>query len=496
MAHAGTPTQARIVLLLASTGCALTVLDTNVVGTILPMIGEQLQAGFSGMEWVITSYVLAFASLLLPAGTLADKFGRKRTFLFGITVFGIASIACGAAPTITTLIAARAVQGIGAACLIAPALAIIANRFTDHEERTHAWAFWGTAMGLTMTLSPLIGGWIGVTFGWRMAFYLNAPICLALVVLVPANVNESRDPTPRRLDLAGIALFVLGMLGITAALIQGANTGWHERGVLACAIMGAVFLAAFVAVEAIQQQPMLDIRLLKVPALMGAVVAMLAYAASAQVMASLLPLYLQGSTGASPLAAGAMMLPFALAMLVFPAVGRRLARRYASYQLLAAGLLLSALGNGWLAMVARNTSGTGWPLFAAMAVLGAGGGLLNGETQKAVMVHVPPERSGMASGISTTARFSGILVGFSVLGAAIAQSVRGTIDAQPHPGLMVTESMKASVVAGDFKALAGLPRESLTTLRLDFAHGFSAAFITAALAAGMATVVVWRTRHR
>lgn len=193
-----------LVMLTASTGCALTVLDTNVAAIILPTIAREFRASFADIEWVISTYVLCFASLLLPAGAIADRFGRRRVYLIGIATFTVASLLCGLAPSASALYSARALQGISAAFLLAPALAIIGHSFHDPEARNRAWAIWGSIMGLTMVIAPIIGGVIASALGWRWAFYINVPICALLGVAVVIFVNESKDSAARKLDPVGI----------------------------------------------------------------------------------------------------------------------------------------------------------------------------------------------------------------------------------------------------------------------------------------------------
>lgn len=488
------------VLLIGSWGCAMTVFDTNVVGIVLPTIARDLNASFADIEWVISAYVLCFASLLLPAGSIADRFGRKRVFLGGIALFALASLACGLASSASPLYLARALQGVGAAFLLAPALAIIGHAFHDESERARAWALWGGIMGLTMVVSPLIGGIINTFFGWRWAFIVNVPICAALATCVLQTIDESRDPTPRTLDFPGIALFAATMFSLTWALILGPANGWTSAAVLSRALAGVGLLALFRAVERKRPHPMLDLTLFRSWPFVGAIVAMFAYAASAQVMASLLPLFLQNARGDGALAAGIAMLPFALAMLVLPQVGRKLARLLESYQILTLGLLVVACGNAVI-MVAAH-SGSHPVLIAGMTILGSGGGLLNGETQKAVMSAVPRDRAGMASGISTTARFSGILLGFSGLGAVLAGGVHTAIsEAMTHANLHVVSGFADRIVAGDFeRATAMYPRPLsgvLTSIAAaGYAEGFSHAFALATLVAAIASTVVFAAMRR
>jgi EmrB/QacA subfamily drug resistance transporter len=478
------------VLLAASTGCAMTVLDTNVVGIVLPTIASDLGARFADIEWVISSYVLCFASLLLPAGAIADRFGRRRVFLGGIVFFGLASLLCGLAGSALTLCGARALQGIGAAFLLAPALAIIGHTFHGDAERNRAWAIWGGMMGLTMALSPIIGGVIAFALGWRWAFFINAPICALLGLAVLLSIEESRDKQAGAPDPAGIFLFATSMFGLTVGLINGQDRGWISVPALAGFGVGICGIAAFVAVERAQPRPMLDLGLFRLPRFFGAVLAMFAYAACAQVMASLLPQFLQTGLGRSPLEAGFAMLPFALAMLLFPYVGRWLGRSMVSYKLLVLGLCVVATGNALTSLGARLDAG---PLIAmGMSVLGAGGGLLNGETQKAIMSEIPRDRAGMASGISTTSRFSGILLGFALLSGVLSTVTRVNL---AHSASGPIAGFADAVASGDLQAaLNGLttPARALiiAEARVAYAGGFSSALAVAAVGAALAALVV------
>jgi len=475
------------ILLTASTGCAMTVLDTNIVAIVLPTIARDFGASFAEVEWVVSTYVLCFASLLLPAGAVADRFGRRRVFLLGIAVFALASLLCGLAPSAAALYLARAFQGVGAAFLLAPALAIIGHSFHGEAERNRAWAIWGGMMGLTMVLAPIIGGLIAHALGWRWAFHVNVPICAALA-FAASFIEESRDENARRLDPAGILFFAATMFGLTWGLINGQAHGWMSTAALSGFAAGTCSLLSFILVESRQERPMLDLHLFRNPRLVGGVWAMFAYAACAQVMASLLPLFLQNGLGRAPLEAGFAMLPFALAMLVFPHIGRLFGRHIGSTGILTAGLTVVALGNaltGWGAALES------WPVIAAgMLVLGSGGGLLNGETQKAIMSVVPRERAGMASGISTTARFSGILLGFAVLSAVLATSVRSLLlpTGCLEKACRRSPAFVEAVVAGDLpQAVLGLTGPELdraiAQARTAYAMGFSTMLITAALIA-------------
>ncbi len=485
------------VLLTASTGCAMTVMDTNIVAMVLPTIARDFGASFADIQWVVSAYVLCFASLLLPAGAISDRFGRKRVFLCGITTFILASLLCGLAPSPQMLYLARAFQGVGAAFLLAPALAIIGHTFHREAERNRAWAIWGGVMGLTMVLSPVLGGFIDHYLGWRWAFFVNIPICAALGLAVVLFITESHGEAERRLDPAGIVLFTTAMFGLTWGLVQGQSQGWTTLVSLAGFVIGICALLAFIRVEGIQRQPMLDVRMFRDPRLVGGVWAMFAYATCAQVMASLLPLLLLNGLGRAAVVAGFSMLPFALAMLAFPYVGRFLARFLSSPQILVLGLSVTGMGNLMAGLGAQTAS---WALIMpGMVLIGSGGGLLNGETQKAIMSVVPRERAGMASGLSTTARMSGILLGFAVLSGILATMIRAIMMGRCDGAqACATAPVQAdAIAAGDWPQLlsglaAGAQTDALEQARLVFSQGFSYALFTAGAFALISALVIHR----
>lgn len=465
----------------------MTVLDANVIGLVLPSITRDLQSGFGEAEWVVGGYGLAFAALLLPAGSIADRFGRRRMLSIGIVAFALASLACGLAPNVLALTFSRVVQGVGAAFLLAPALATLGHAYRDEAERSRAWATWGGIMGLAMVVSPLVGGLIAALAGWRFAFLLNLPLCAMLFVATRRWVGESCDADRSRLDLPGFVLFAAGMLGVTWALIASAHADISAAVVAASGAAGLALLGAFVAIERRSARPMLDLSLFGSLPFTGAVCAMFAYAATAQVMASLLPLLLQNGRGLSVLSAGLAMMPFAVAMLILPHVGRRLSVRLGSRAMLALGLGVTVAGNLALALAAGGRSAVGLAL--AMAVLGSGGGLLNGETQKAIMAAIPAARAGMGSGLSTTARFSGILIGFTSLGAVLAATLRRIAD---RTG--ITANVAAQIASGDAQHAASEPLRLLA--QGVYSQAFAAVFLAAAGVAAVSALFVWWSMGR
>lgn len=488
---------ARFTLFTASAVCALIILDTNIVAVSLPSIARDLSGSFADIEWVVSAYLLAFAAALLPAGSLADRFGRRRMLQLGLGLFGLVSLACGAAPTLMFLDLARAAKGLGAALLLTAALAAIGHRFHEPEERLRAWAFWGACMGATITFAPLLGGLIASTLGWRWIFYINLPLVGVLSIMVRRSIEESRDSAAARLDPFGSLTFA-GALGyLIWALIDANRVGWDSAPTLGRLVIAAFLFFLFVLVERNQSRPMIDLQLMRSGRFIGALLGMFAYAACAQVMMTLLPLYLQNGLQLPALAAGAGMLPFALAMLLTPRLGMRLSARLGSARVFALGLLLVGLGNLLCSAAAAYGGYTRFAL--ASLVLGAGAGLLNGDTQKNIMACVPRERTGMASGLSTTTRFGAIVLAIGVLGGILAsrsgQLLREAVSGVAPGQLDKVGDMATRVAAGDLPAALAVVdpslRDTLAPLaRQAFVGGFEAVLTSAGVAALVFAVVV------
>jgi EmrB/QacA subfamily drug resistance transporter len=487
----------RLTLLTASAVCSLIVLDTNIVAVTLPSIARDLGANFADIEWVVSAYMLAFAALLLPAGSLADRFGRQKTLMWGLGIFILASLGCGAAPNALFLDIARAIKGVGAALLLTSALASIGHTFHDEAERAKAWAFWGGCMGVAMTAAPTLGGLITEYVGWRWIFYLNLPVGLFLMYMVWRAVPESRDAQAARLDPWGSLAFSASLLCLIWGLIEANRIGWNNPFTYARLIGGALLLGLFVVIERMQQRPMIDLQLFRHPRFIGALLGMFAYAACAQVMMTMLPFYLQNGLSFTAVSAGLGMLPFAVTMLIFPRIGARLTGRISPANMMAIGLTLVGIGN-LLSAWAVNSGGY-LPFALAIAVTGAGAGLLNGDTQKNIMACVPRERTGMASGMSTTMRFSAVMLAIGVYGALLA----GHTEQQLHMGLSTqapalleqSKDVASRVVAGDMSAAMSLVPEATRALiepvaRHAFVAGFSLLLWVAGLAALLGALVV------
>jgi EmrB/QacA subfamily drug resistance transporter len=484
-------------LLTASLISSLIMLDSNIVAVALPAIERALHADFADVQWVISAYVLTYAALLLAAGNFADRYGRRLAMVIGLAIFAIASAACGVAPGIVPLNLARAAQGIGGALLLTSSLAVIGHAF-EGAERSRATAFWGASLGIALAIGPVLGGAITSLAGWRWLFLVNVPASAILIGTTFRTIPESRDADAQDLDFPGIVTFSLGLGLLIWALIDGNALGWRSPMMVARLVGAAALFAGFVVGERRLPRPMVDLSLFKRRSFLAAVLAMLGYGASAQVMVFLLPQLLQNAYGFSALVAGLAMLPFALPMVFAPRVTGALAARYTSRLLLTGGLLTSAVGNLGFGII--SWSGAGYAGFAAaMLVAGAGAGLLNGQTVKALQAAVPPERAGMASGLASTTRFIGILVSIAILGAVLANVVEARFRAMaPHAGIPaamagVAATHTAAGTLADFQSTLPLSiRASVGAVGMRaFAQGFGIAALIAAALAAAAAALTW-----
>ncbi len=483
-------TRKLLILLCVSVPSFMLNLDANIVAVSLPSIAHSLKADFASIEWVISAYTLAFASLVLPAGMLADRYGRKIILLCGLSLFTLASFLCGAAPSATVLNAARGLQGVGAALQLSAALATLSHEFRG-AERARAFAFWGSVIGVGITLGPVAGGLITQTFGWQWAFYINIPVGIAVIVGVLYVVQDSKDPHATGVDLPGSISFTAALFFLTLALISGNHEGWDSRMVLSEFAASAVLFVVFLIVEIKQLRPMLDLRFFLRPTYIGANITGFVYAASLLTMLTFLPLYFQGGLGFDPQNAGLLMLPMAVPLFVVPrVVAKYLTHLWSGRALLTIGLVFVGFGMLWVGAAAHKFNYLS--MISGMLIAGIGAGFLNGETAKVSMTVIPPERAGMAAGVGGTIRFSGIVVGFAALGAILFAGVQSSLRAlSAHGPDFDLAAVTQRVVAGDLPGAASANGGLKDVVQTSFAAGYQAVFLSAAVVAFLAAVAAW-----
>ncbi len=402
-------------------------LDITVVNTALPSIQRDLHASFTDLQWVVDAYTLALAALVLTAGSLADRLGRRAVFAAGLGIFAVSSLIAGLASDPTVLNLSRAVQGIGGAAMFAVSLALLAQEFAPGRERGRALGFYGATIGIAVAIGPLVGGAITSGLGWRWVFFLNVPIGLAAIAVTLSKLRESSDPNATRIDWAGLVTFSSALFMLVLALVRGNDEGWGSTLILGLFAGSAVLLAAFAVIERRVAEPMLPLELFRGRAFTGVQLAAFAVSASMFALFLYLTLYLQNYLGYSPLQAGLRYLPITLAtFFVAPAAGVLLGKVHARL-LMAAGLLATGVG---LVLMSNLHASDGWTaLLPGFIVAGAGVGLLNPVVADVALSVVPKERSGMASGINDTFRQVGVAVGVAAWGAIFLAQATSKVSA-------------------------------------------------------------------
>ncbi|MDX3365120.1 MFS transporter, partial [Streptomyces sp. ME02-6987-2C] len=406
-----------VLLTVTCLGQFMVLLDNTIVGAALPDMREGLHTQLTGLQWIVDAYVLLVAMLLLSGGVFADRFGRKRVYLSGVAVFTVASLLCSLAPSLGWLVVGRMLQGIGAAALSPASLALLAAAHPVPQERVRAIGLWAGISGIGLAAGPVAGGVLTDAFGWPAIFLVNLPIGVVLLLVGLRHLGESRNPGAPAIDVPGTVLSVLAVGVLTYGLIEGGARGWTSPVILGSFATAVILLAAFVAVEARRDAPMLPLRLLRQRLFTVSNTAMVVVGFAlmgSSFFFSQFFVYVQGS---SVLRAGLQTLPMSVAMVVVSPYAGRLAARYGFRIVVTAGLALAALGLLALGTVHADTGyGNVW---WRLGLAGAGFALAMSPLTGAAIQAVSPHEGGLASGISSTTRQIGAVLGVAVLGAVV-----------------------------------------------------------------------------
>ncbi|HEY6491854.1 MAG TPA: MFS transporter [Trebonia sp.] len=405
------------VLAITSTAALMVALDQLVVSTALNAIRNDLHASIATLEWTANAYSLSFAVLLVTGAALGDRFGRRRMFAVGLTVFSLASAACALAPSTRTLIAARAVQGAGSALVMPLAVALLTGAFPA-QQRGRALGIFTAITGLAVVGGPLVGGAVTEGIAWQWIFWINVPIGAALIPLALIRTSESHGSRVRP-DVLGLVLISAGMFGLVWGLVRAGGAGWGSAEVVSALVAGTMMTVAFAAWETRAREPMLSTGLFADRTFTGGNVAMFLFTAALFSSVFFLAQYLQISLGYSPLGAGLRFLPWTLPLFVVAPVAGRVLDRIGSRLLLPLGLLLQATGLGWVALtIAGERPYTA--AIPALVIAGCGASMGIPAGQNAVMNAVPREAIGKAAGVFNTARQLGGAFGIAILAAVFA----------------------------------------------------------------------------
>jgi EmrB/QacA subfamily drug resistance transporter len=440
-----------IALILLCTAQFVVVLDASIVNVALPTIGDALNFTESSLPWVVNAYVLTFGGFLLLGGRLADLLGRRRIFMAGLILFALASLAGGLAANSGQLIAARAVQGLGAAILSPAALSIVATTFKDGAERNKALGIWGAVAGSGGAAGVLLGGVLTEGLGWEWVLWVNVPIGIAAAAVAPRLIAETRDEGEvRHFDVAGATTITLGLSALVFALLDAESAGWGSAQTIGTLIGAAVMLAAFVAIERRSRAPLVPFSIFRRSTITGANVAGLMVGASLFSMFFFISLYMQQVLGYSPIKAGLSYLPLAISIILSAGIASALVTKVGFKPILAAGMVLIAIGLLWFSQV--SVHGTfladilGPSLFAAVGL-----GFAFVPVTIAAVSGVEDREQGLASGLINTSQQVGGALGLAIL-AAVANGIIGS----SHDPAKLTEGFQTAFAVGAVFAVLGL----------------------------------------
>jgi EmrB/QacA subfamily drug resistance transporter len=469
-------------------GTFMLLVDVTIVTVALPSMASDLHTTLPNLEWVVDAYALALAALLLGVGSSADRIGRKRVYLVGLVVFTAASLACGVAPNAGALIAARAVQGLGAAGMFGTTIALLGMHYAG-KDRGVAFAVWGATNAIAAAAGPVVGGLLTEYLSWRWIFFVNLPVCLIAVVMSIRVLREAKSETKRRLDTVGILSFTVASGALTYALIEAHSDGWGAPLTLSMFAVAAVALVVFVLVELRVRFPVLDLALFRRPSFSGLMLSALILQGAAFAYLLFESLWMQSVLGYSPVKAGLYILPMCGAAFVTSVLSGRLGP-FSPRLSMGIGLALIAAGAGAQAILDAQSSANA--VVAGLVVSGLGVGLVTPSLSAAALGSVPPERAGMAGGAVNTFRQLGYALGIAVFGVIFQARIQNVLNgnaavADPHQTAVALSGGQAQAVIGH--APAGVRGTVEHLVRQAFASGLNAMLILAAALAAVAALV-------
>jgi EmrB/QacA subfamily drug resistance transporter len=414
------PVHPDLVLAICCCSTLLVGMDVTIVNVALPAIQHDLHSSLSGLQWIFDAYTLVVASLLMFSASMSDRFGRRRVFQIGLTLFCAGSLLCSMAHTIGQLILFRAMQGLGASMLNPVALSIIANVFPQPKDRARAVGIWGAVAGLSLAIGPLIGGALTQTIGWRSIFWINLPIGLAAALLAAKFVPESKAARARAFDPVGQLLIFLGLASLTYAVIEGPHAHWASPTILALFATATISLIAFLLYEPRRSDPLVELRFFRsIPFSSAALLGVLAFSCFAAFL-FLNALYLQDARGLSAFDTGLCTLPLALMMFLCSPISGRMVGSYGprpSVLIAGIGFLLSTL------ILTRLSPSTPLLLLLlAYSLFGTGLGMINPAISNNAVAGMPLAQAGVAAAIASTSRQVGAALGVAIAGTVVSIS--------------------------------------------------------------------------
>jgi EmrB/QacA subfamily drug resistance transporter len=469
-------------------------LSGSVVSVALPAIGRSLDAGLAGLQWTVNGYFLTLSVLLIPAGALGDRYGRRRAILIGMTLFGVMALVAGVAPTIEWLIGARLVQGGGAAFLVPAPLATLRAVHTRAEDRGAAIGYWSGWSGVTLIVGPLLGGWLVDRFSWRWAFFFQVPLIAVAIWLIIRHVPETREGVRGRLDWAGAALAGLGFGGLLLWLVQGPEWGWRNPMTWGSLLIGAAGIGLFILVESRVSNPMVPLRLFRLGNFSGANLNTFAVYGALEALLFFLILYVQSVMGVSALISGLLFVPISAILLFLSPFFGRLAGRHGARRLLTLGPFLS--GGGILLLLGLQPESNFWlGTMPGVVLFSLGLAAMVAPLTNTIMSSVDSRYGGLAAAFNqVVARVAG-LVAIAGLGIVLSWTFNTALDGYLAGSLSVPPASPLSKERVDPNAAIGaledLPLEAREAVRSSYTEAFYRVMLINALLIMAGGVVAW-----
>lgn len=450
------PHQPHVTLVAAALGFVVVLLDVSVVNVALEALRREFGADVSGLQWVLNAYTLVFAALLLTSGALGDRFGARRVFIVGFVVFTLASAACGLAPSLWALVAARVVQGLGAALLVPNSLSMLRQAFPDPTQRNRAVGWWGAIGGVSLAAGPVLGGLLISHSGWRSIFLINLPVGLIGLFLALRHTASGNPGDRRSLDLPGQVAIMSALAALTVALTEAGRLGWQHPWVQGGLLLALLAAIGFVRIEARSPAPMLPLALFRIPtftvaSLVGVIVNFAYYG-----LIFVFSLFFQIEQQLSPQQAGLAFLPMTIVLMVVNVIAGRLITRIGARRLMALGLALSAFG--YLMLLPVSIAGSYWMLVVPMLLAASGIALTVPTMTNATLSSVESARAGIASGVLNSARQVGGMLGVAVFGYLVRDTAPEAFVRGMHRSLGVSIAL---LLAASLLCLFGM-REDQT----------------------------------
>jgi EmrB/QacA subfamily drug resistance transporter len=456
------PSHPYMVLATCCLSLFLVSMDVTIVNVALPAIRKDLDASVGGLQWSIDGYTVVVACFLMLAGSLGDRFGRRRIFRFGLALFSTGSLLCSLAPTTSALVCFRVVQALGGAMLNPVAMSIIVNTFTDPRLRARAIGVWGAVFGVSMAIGPVVGGFLTQHVGWRSIFWINVPIGLGAIALTLRFVPESRADRVRRVDPVGQILVVLALASLTSAVIDGKRLGWSSPSILFAFALSIASVVALVAYERRRIDPLLDLRFFRSLPFAGATLTAVLAFASFSGFLFLNSLYLQESRGLSPERAGLCTLPIALGIMICsPISGRLVGAGHQRFALVVAGCATAIAA---LLLVGLEQDTALVHLIFAYGIFGIGMGMVNAPITNTAVSGMPRAQAGVAAATASTSRQVGASLGVAIAGTLAGRGISvahsANFAASTHPVFWLTAGFGIAIVALGFLSTGERARAS------------------------------------